>query len=185
MSETSFWNTLKLELVKHSARYVVISVFAAIGFAGLWAWKIFVEGIGAFQIPPGAVLAFDLEKCPTIGGWENLEDVNAHRFSGRMLVVSGEPFPREGNLDTSRRKPGDEGGSETKKLSVHNIPGHTHDFHFNPKVRVTVIPTENPKTTVVMRSHTGGKTKDVQLKQRLDPFDIMPPFTVMTFCKKK
>lgn len=82
-------------------------------------------------LPPGAVVAFDLEKgCPP--RWTNVTESRegAERFAGRMLLVAADEQLRADengqSRSTSERQFDDQGGEEAHKLEIDGMPNHDH-----------------------------------------------------------
>ncbi len=127
--------------------------------------------IYASIVPSGAVMAFDLESCPS--GWDSYGPA-----TGRFILGAG----TETNLDQNgvpltERNLNDTGGAETHLLTVEEMPAHAHQYQ-----KLTVLQPgcglrqcngrleDRPKTT---QNAGGGKAHN-----------NMPPFISLLYCKK-
>lgn len=72
-------------------------------------------------VPAGAVMAFDLEACPK--GWTQFQDA-----AGRVIVGAGSGNRDQNDKRLTDRAIGQTGGAETHKLTVKEIPSHTHTY---------------------------------------------------------
>lgn len=125
-------------------------------------------GILNTVIPKGAVMAFNLEDCPT--GW-----VPFARAAGRTLIGAGKG---EG---LSERKLGQSDGQETVQLSPNQMPSHTHD----QRVGQHALP--GSKITAWNLRATGGPQiiSSTQPTGRNQRHENMQPFVVVTYCERE
>ncbi len=139
------------------------------------------KGDPAF-VPAGAVIAFDLPSgCPL--GWRDVGLRESERFAGRMLIAVGPRVDREKGQTTLARKLNDFGGTESHKLTVEELPKHSH-----------------PLNRVDGDDRTGGKffQGGDAPREALRPsagttlgaggglaHNNMPPYIALFFCKKE
>ena len=125
---------LLAELTKQSRAKLVAAAIAGstliLGFAGYGVWATFQPQIknyirqtagtddGAFKIPAGAVVAFDLsDGCPS-EGWKEFTDAR-----GRTIIGAGKG---EGLTPRAFREPL---GVESFKLAPDQLPEHSHPIN--------------------------------------------------------
>lgn len=120
-------------------------------------------------VPAGAVMAFDLDSCPE--GWEPLD-----KLAGRVVMGAG---MRDGSGLTPR-KLGETGGEEQHRLTVDEMPSHTHQIvsqahwgdHTHWQAGLGGDDGEFPASLTT--TPTGGDK----------PHNILPPYYVLTYCKR-
>lgn len=139
----------------------------------------------------GSVVAFDRgDGCPG-PGWDRFTAAN-----GRVIVGANEG----GSLEV--RQFGTDGGEETARLEPDHIPNHRHEFwdtYFSVDDHLLTDAGVSQKITVpdelgsgnADRNNVGGqirsRTEYLRPNQNSDsnePFEIMPPFYVLIYCKK-
>lgn len=121
-------------------------------------------------VPTGAVMSFDIrEKCPS--GWSEFD-----AGSGRFIIGAGK------GDSLSPRPFGVAGGKETHTLTIRQIPAHKHGYvDWRSGDGACSFSGCNgrggdvPKDTSSVGGTESGAT---------DPFEIMPPFIALRFCKK-
>ena len=102
---------IKKQTTKWIVSTVVILIVAAL--SGWWFYLKMKIPIIVSGVPSGAVMAFNLPKCPD--GWSPRKD-----FVGRTIIGSG-------NLnDKSTIGLGAKGGNETVELTEAQLPKHSH-----------------------------------------------------------
>lgn len=120
--------------------------------------------------PSGMVAAFDLDTCPD--GWELLESV-----AGRTIIGAGPKTDL-----TSERKRGERAGEEVHLLTVDEIPSHNHgngwlgagDITPSEVAQAARYPGNLPTRKGSESSSVGGSKAH----------NNMPPFLVLTYCKR-
>ncbi len=145
---------------------------------------------GSSSLPTGAVIAFDLAKCPD--DWENVGSVEADRFAGRTLVVAGAGMNRADGRLTTERKHGASGGSETILITKDQLPSHSHrlgiitsgkehpNFGLNPNAGPNDF-----KERAIVKAREAAELSTVEEATQSKTIDNMPPFIALHFCKKK
>lgn len=115
------------------------------------------------NIPPGAVIAFDLPACPT--GWTDFAAA-----AGRTIIGAG-----SGSGLTPRAQ-GETGGEETHTLTTNEMPAHSHGgvlrgdlFAYIPALWPT-----GPTIGAGSTDNTGGNAAH----------NIMQPYIALRYCKK-
>jgi hypothetical protein len=125
--------------------------------------------LGSIQLPSGAVLAFDRQRCPD--GWESYD-----QGTGRMIVGAG----RGNNL--SARRVGDTGGMERVTLTLAEIPAHRHA---NPTVGNNQVIEEVNGLQVGGRGSYGPQhARPTEVAGESQPHENMPPFVALLLCRK-
>jgi microcystin-dependent protein len=125
-------------------------------------------------VPSGAILAFDLDICPS--GWEPFDPLD-----GRVVVGAG-----SGSKLTPRRR-GDPGGAEEITLEPKHLPQHTHAVY--PHAGAVSPNSGTPGASGPSKDPNPGS--NVQPSQSgpgpgsSAPLGIMPPFYTLLYCKKK
>lgn len=162
-------NEVRNQVVQLFAKGLILGAVSLLGIAALGWWFYLQPKIQRLTggVPPGMVAAFDLAgTCPP--GWVEFSDA-----AGRAIIGTGKG---EG---LSRRKYRDTGGEERKTLTIQELPPHTHaanvstgGYSFEHHKWNDRLPGERWKQET-------GSTGDGK------PFDIMPPFIALTFCKKQ
>lgn len=125
------------------------------------------------QVPSGAVMAFDRhDGCPV--GWSNFD-----AGMGRMIVgVDGGKYrlPYEAGEPVYVT-----GGSETHKLTVEEMPAHSHSFHDHYSIPDRGEVGNGTKTRQTARDTT-RTTSSVGSGM---PHNNMPPYIALYYCKKE
>jgi hypothetical protein len=136
------------------------------------------------QMPAGAVVAFNLpEGCPP--NWVPLKAAE-----GRTIVGAHhdnvEGADSEGNKNLTTRKLLEQGGAETHKLSVAEMPNHNHNSGgYNRLLTITGRHTYSGKddnTRGEPHLKRSGAIKAVGGNQ---PHNNMPPFVSLYYCQKQ
>ena len=119
---------------------------------------------------PGAVMAFDLDYCPA--GWSPMS-----QLYGRVLVAAG-----QGAGLTNRIK-GKSGGSETVTLEIPHLPPHDHGFSYYSAEQFDSKDdgTNNDKGFNRRKAQYSGTTEKTGEGKA---HENMPPYYVLTFCRK-
>ena len=128
--------------------------------------------INSGSFPGYAVVAFNLAECPA--GWREYE-----KAAGRFIVGTGSHsnFDRYG-FELTELQLEDEGGSRTHKLSVPEMPAHTHTYtsssgHNSPRH----VDYSGDEFGYRNRSPESSSTGDGQ------PHNNMPPYVALRFCE--
>lgn len=128
-----------------------------------------ITALEARAVPPRTVIAYAGQQCPD--GW-----VPYTQLAGRVIVGPG--TDDWGN----RRVPGGTGGVPTVRLTVRQMPSHTHAFKYvhqaeSGHYRNSVRPgnEEGPDIRTFDTVSSGGN----------QPHENMPPYLVMTMCEKR
>ena len=123
-------------------------------------------------LPSGAVLAFNLEECPS--GWTPFREAE-----GRFVVGVGNDNGRNkdpsGNSLTARHL-AQTGGFEAHKLTPDEMPSHTHEHSIAKRVKRQNGDhgsAEIPGTTSTTKAAGGGK-----------PHNNVPPFVALRYCQR-
>ena len=123
-------------------------------------------------VPVGTVAFFDLNRCPN--GWEVFKP-----GQGRVVVAATESTIR----GLSFRKLGDQGGAETVKLTINQIPRHAHTISLPGRSGNKAFVNRTPawgyddwqgSQTTANTSYVGGS----------QAHENMPPYHVLLQCKK-
>ena len=138
-----------------------------------------LENFGSEKLVNGAVVAFDLDKCPL--GWVQYTAAN-----GRVIVGAGKGTIDEQNRELSLRTRGETGGEEKHKLTIAEMPIHNH----NPDNSFTGLLMTNGDFTVGHPDQTPGEpylhaAKAIVAQGGDQEHNTMPPFRVLTFCVKQ
>ncbi|MDQ8699803.1 hypothetical protein [Hyphomicrobium sp. LHD-15] len=137
----------------------------------------------AQQIPAGAVMAFDLKACPS--GWAEFKNAR-----GRVVLGANPSIPstdgKKGENGLSARVLGTQGGHEEVVLSDKNIPPHKHNTINLETMQAAGDFRGHPTLTVPGRDANAKFTGQIvgDGDQAAAPFEITPPFVVLTICKK-
>lgn len=126
---------------------------------------------GKFDIPKGAIVAFDLPSgCPN--GWTDVGKTDPARFAGRMLVAVGIHENRE------PQSYGNIGGAEKHQLTTAEMPGHVHSLNHGdehtsdlPNHGYSVSAYGTMSVGPVAGTAVGGDHNN------------MPPYIALHFCK--
>ncbi len=120
----------------------------------------------AFQIalPKGAVMAFNLPKCPD--GWAPFAPL-----SGRVIVGVG------AGAGLTERKLGDRGGEEEHRLTVDEMPSHSHQYQTAQNWDGDRSGRQNAgyERITPSTSPAGGDK----------PHNTMPPFQALLYCERQ
>ena len=120
-------------------------------------------------IPPGAVVAFEADKCPD--GWKLY-----HNGAGRFL------FGADKDHDLHS-----EGGKEKHALTWDEMPKHRHDDDNGNRLLVQ----KSHDITATEVDATGRDEINIRHGVRMSisgggvPHENMPPYRVVNFCEKK
>ena len=120
------------------------------------------------KIPLDSIVLFDAEACPE--GWSEFE-----KAFGRVIIGAGK------GEHLSNRTHGDKGGSESILLMAENIPKHTH----STAVRGASNGARGPSSGVpdLWQGSRAGFTGSFPADDAT-PISSLPPFIVLTVCKK-
>lgn len=125
--------------------------------------------VTALQLPSGAVLAFDRQRCPD--GWSPFD-----ALAGRTIIGAG-----RGDGLTLRRV-GDRGGEERVSLSLAQMPEHRH---------ATPTIGDNQVIQEVSALVSGGRgsygpqhARPTDTAGQSQPHENMPPFLTLLYCRK-
>ena len=126
----------------------------------------------AVDMPDGAVVAFDRQECPS--GWREFDDAE-----GRFIVGTGRhsEFDRYG-VELTELQLEDMGGDRTHRLSIAEMPAHTHRYTFSSG--------QNSPDHVDFSDNEFGM-KDRPMEETTpagddQPHNNMPPFVALRFC---
>jgi hypothetical protein len=157
------------ELKSQTAKWIIatVSLLILTAVSGWWLFlqSIIVEIVGG--VPSGAVMAFNLPKCPK--GWTPVDD-----FIGKTIIGSGKIN------DKKTIGIGTTGGNETIVLSEAQLPEH---YHIEA---VHSCSGSSGTEWGYLRAHsfdvcTEQKTKSVG---KGDSINIMPPYVACLYCQK-
>ena len=152
---------------------LVVIVSTAVISAAVSLYRI-ASSSGPFVggIPDGAVVAFDSTECPN--GWR--EEVRAR---GRFVVGTGRHVAAEYDVELARLQLRDDGGSRTHRLTVPEMPTHTHRS-------LSSNGYDSPRHTDSSADEFGDKNarEDTTPAGENMPHNNMPPFLVLQFCIK-
>ncbi|RWC56290.1 hypothetical protein [Mesorhizobium sp.] len=115
-------------------------------------------------VPKGAVMAFNLPECPE--GWSEFGPLQ-----GRSIVGAG------AGTGLTERKVGESGGEETHKLTVDEMPSHSHPYDSESGVDGNRSGQQDA-TYNRIHSSTGAVGGD-------KPHNNMSPFFVLRYCERK
>lgn len=123
-------------------------------------------------VPSGAVMAFNLPKCPV--GWRPFQPA-----AGRVVVGAGEGNRDMHDQPLTKREVGDSAGAEAHALSEGEMPAHVHTYIFTnhqgtPKHTDYSAHEFGDSNTPTNTSSTGGGK----------PHNNMPPFVVLKYCER-
>jgi hypothetical protein len=125
--------------------------------------------LGSIQVPSGAVLAFDRQRCPD--GWSNYEE-----GVGRAIIGAG-----RGNNLTPRRV-GDTGGEEQVTLTLAQMPAHRHA---NPTTGNNQVIEEVNALPIGGRGSYGPQhARPTDAAGQSQPHENMPPYIALLLCRK-
>lgn len=128
--------------------------------------------INSGSFPGHAVVAFNLAECPL--GWREYETA-----AGRFIVGTGShsDFDRYG-LALPELQLEDEGGSRTHKLSVAEMPAHTHTYTFSSGHN-------SPEHVDYSEDEFGYKNRAPETSSTGNgqPHNNMPPYVALRFCE--
>lgn len=125
--------------------------------------------ITAVQVPSGAVLAFDRQRCPD--GWSPFD-----ALAGRVIVGAGRA---EG---LTPRRVGDRGGEERVTLTLAQMPEHRHA---NPTIGPNQVIQEIEGLEIGGRGSYGPQhRRPTDTAGQSQPHENMPPFFTLLYCRK-
>ena len=160
------------------------------------------------NIPAGAIVAFERQKCPD--GWARFEE-----GSGRFIVGVGEDKQgNEYSLNYKEGKPVHQtGGTRTQNISLNHLPKHTHDIQDNGHTHIALTAKHDKNSSEsqgypAKDQHNRFRTTDrswYNKQYKVDesaimkgytgitvgtagggkPFEILPPYVALYFCKKR
>ncbi len=148
-------------------------IAAVIGALIIYAFPTLWDEITRPSMPSGAVVAFSSKDCPTDGRWEKFVPAQ-----GRFILGY------DGGSDAGKQ-PGKLGGSSTVTLNENNIPPHSHSIPdhflsaFNTDRRI------NPSVGGAGHGIIGGRVYKTGSVGSASPFRVIPPFVILTFCRKR
>lgn len=160
---------IKAVAVKQAATYTIAAVVALLAIAAI-GWLLYLKEkviVLVHGVPPGAIMAFDLnDSCPDGWGWTKFDAAQ-----GRFIVGSGE------NDGTAKRAFRVAGGSDTHKLTKDELPPIPFTFnsiffngdHWMPGGGGDVASFRS--TTVDL----GSASKAI---------DLLPPYLPLRYCRK-
>ena len=163
------------------------AVLAGIILTGLVKFTDWLDGQFIPSIPPGAVVAFDQsDGCPK--GWAPFDDSR-----GRFLVgasQSGKIGKDENGVTLTHREFRKLGGTEQRILSELELPAHNHTIdtfkwgysingNDHPEVRIDVD--DGP----AWQGREGRLTTNTWGSGETQPYNHMPPYIALYFCKKE
>lgn len=123
------------------------------------------------MIPKGTVAAFALLECPT--GWSDFNE-----GAGRVIIGVGK------GDGLTERKLLDDGGEEMVKLTIKQLPTHSHPYidtyYYDQNVGAPQCQTPKGDGAGECRDHT----KETRPSGENQPHNNMPPFIVLRYCKK-
>jgi len=134
--------------------------------------------IEAKVLPTGSVVAFDRSTgCPE--NWTTFLAAN-----GRTIIGAGPPTNADVNGQALTGRPlGAVGGEEKHKLSIPEMPAHTHGLGPVPNYYNFANGGGDPKT--IFGSNGPAPAGETQSAGGDQPHNIMPPFIALYYCKKE
>lgn len=164
-----FRDAIRKEVINQSAKWVIAGVITLITIAAAGWWLYFLPKLTSLVggVPSGAVVAFDLRNgCPA--GWQSFDDSN-----GRFILGSGKG---EG---LTLRPFGQPGGEETHKLTVLELPAHTHSYS-------SYVFSGSKEGKQPAHIKFGGGSVDGETKStgQNEAFQIIPPYIALRYCVK-
>ena len=129
-----------------------------------------------YEIPKGAVLAFNLADCPKEKGWYDFNNAESRYIVG---VGNGS----ENGL--SNRFLRQTGGLESIKLSVEQIPRHQHNTPQMMDNSGTNFGLGPRRRSVFGKGWADGYTEMTSWVGNGSNIDITPPFIALKYCIKK
>ena len=129
------------------------------------------------QIPTGSVMSFAVDSCPA--GWDPYA-----RAQGRFLVGIGNDGGNNRSGDGAVLSPRllhAVGGNEKHKLTVAQLPKHSHAVHGSNGTRTPGHPDNTPDEyglKIPNHERTSDEGND-------EPLPILPPFVALNFCIKR
>jgi hypothetical protein len=120
-------------------------------------------------VPPGAVMAFDLDQCPA--GWTPFAAA-----AGRAVV----------GVDGTRPR-GTQAGAEQVALTIRELPEHAHTH--NIRAAVGSFNTNNPPDPLYSQGGTGvatayGNSVPSAVQGQGQPFSNLQPSLFLLYCRK-
>ena len=152
---------------KWSSVLVRVIVLGGLLAAGVAATTDTADGIsrGLMEVPAGAVVAFDLDRCPD--GWAVHDDA-----AGRFVVGVGGEYGL-----------GDTGGLAEVVLKIEQMPSH---LHRNPVRRDGDAPPApyRLETAGQGAAYGGRHNRPTEAVGGGQPHNNMPPYVALRFCTK-
>lgn len=125
--------------------------------------------VASLQVPSGAVMAFDRQRCPD--GWSNYD-----ALAGRAILGAGR------GVGLTTRRVGDRGGEELVTLSLAQMPQHRHS---NPTTGSNQVIEEISALAIDGRGSYGPQhARPTEAAGQSQPHENMPPFLVLLYCRK-
>ncbi len=125
--------------------------------------------VASLQVPSGAVMAFDRQRCPD--GWSTYD-----ALAGRTIVGAGR------GIGLTPRRVGDRGGEEQVTLSLAQMPQHRHS---NPTMGNNQVIQEVNALAIDGRGSYGPQhARPTETAGQSQPHENMPPFLSLLYCRK-
>lgn len=126
----------------------------------------------SISVPKGAVMAFNLDKCPD--GWGDLDTL-----AGRVIVAAGQ------GVGLTERKFKDQGGEEAHTLTVDEMPNHNHS-----NGGYQYLLTSDGKWTIQGADESNGEPNlralgGIAAAGGNKPHSVMQPFYVLKYCERR
>ncbi|MCY0094397.1 hypothetical protein [Hoeflea ulvae] len=183
---------IKSEMYKRVALGVVGIVSGFVALAALGAWTVLrpslIEQIGG--VPPGAVIAFDIEDgkpCPA--GWESFKSARA-----RTIIGAGDPSEAPGKMRYDQNGEllstyirGQHYGEERVQLFKRNFPSHSHSVPFSSTSTENSRPfglIEEQNSNYSTRVAVSGASTDSSAYGGDEAHNNMQPYIALYYCKK-
>jgi microcystin-dependent protein len=117
------------------------------------------------ELPSGAVMAFNLARCPS--GWADFEELR-----GRTIVGSGhgEGLTQRGLHET--------GGEETHTLTIDEMPKHSH------YVSSATADTATPGSQLPFKKHSKTQWPTSSVGNNIG-HNNMQPYMALLYCQKE
>lgn len=139
-------------------------------------------------LPPGTVLAFNLQECPRELGWEPFES-----GQNRVIVGTG-PERVEHGIALSKRVLGNTGGAERRVITGRELPRHNHiNGKYNRLVKADRENTTRGNKHV--DTDDPGDLNEINLARsavirpsghaKPRAHENMPPYVVLRYCIKR
>lgn len=165
------------------------AIIAVVGAIGLLAFQmirgealvcangaIFAKQCGGTEFPRNAIVAFAQEDCPSDSGWQRYENGKGRFIAGIGRHTENDPY---GN-PVEPLKFGETGGNRTHRLSLEEMPKHTHRYTFSSG-------RESPSKTDTTPREFGLKDTDEATSPAGQdrPHNNMPPYIALSLCTPK